>query len=72
MELEKKILSKVTQTRKDKHGMYSLIGDIRHKVKNKQPKVHTPRKSRKEGDTSDYYMLSFKPGTSSNICIFKF
>lgn len=32
MELENIILSEVTQTQKDMHGMYSLISDISHKV----------------------------------------
>ena len=30
-ELEQTILSKVTQTQKNKHSMYSLIVDIRHR-----------------------------------------
>ena len=46
MELEKNILSEVTQTQKDEHGMYSLIVDTSCKTKDKGPIVHDPREAK--------------------------
>ena len=43
MELGKTIPNEVIQTQKGKHGMYSLIVDIRHKAKDNQPTVHKQR-----------------------------
>ena len=39
MELEK-IMSEVTQTQKDNHGIYSLISHISHKVKDYHATIH--------------------------------
>ena len=39
MELEN-ILSKVTQTQKDIHGMYSVIGGYQLKVQGTEDKIH--------------------------------
>jgi hypothetical protein len=41
MELEKVILSKVTQTQKDRHSMYSKVG-ISHKVQDNHATKHRP------------------------------
>ena len=49
MTLEKTNLSEVTETQKDKHGMYSIIRRIRHKAKNIQSTVHNPREARTQG-----------------------
>ena len=47
MELEKKIiLSEVTQTQKDKHGMYSLISATSYKVKTI---TYSPQTQRRQG-----------------------
>ena len=47
MKLEKDTtLCGVTQTQKDKHSMYSLINDIRYKVKDNQSKMHSSRRVR--------------------------
>jgi hypothetical protein len=40
MELENIILSKVTQTQKDMHGMYLQKVDINKKVQNTQDTIH--------------------------------
>ena len=41
--LEKNILSEVTQIQKDKYNMFSLISGFSHKAKKHQPIVHNPR-----------------------------
>ena len=40
MELENIILSKVTQTQKDIHGMNSVIGGYQLKVQGTEDKIH--------------------------------
>ena len=59
MELEKHILSEVTQIQKDKHGMNSLISDIRHKEKDNRSDIYTK-------DVPYYHFLNYFH--SSFIC----
>ena len=46
MELEKIILSVVTQTQKEKHGMYSHKVNNNHKLQDNQAAIHRPMESR--------------------------
>jgi hypothetical protein len=49
MELENIILSEVTQSQKNTHGMYSLITDISPDARNTQHTSHKPHETQKEG-----------------------
>ena len=48
IDLENIILSKVTQSQKDKYHIYSLIMAFRHKAKTNQSTVHSPREPREQ------------------------
>ena len=48
MQLENIILSEVTQTQKDMHGMYSLISDIWKKMKERKKKRREKKEKNKE------------------------
>ena len=45
LELENIILSEVTQTQKDKHGIIHSCEDIRCKAKDNQATIHSPREA---------------------------
>ena len=45
MELENIILTEVTQTQKDKHGVYLLINGIIIKIKEKHATTYRPREA---------------------------
>ena len=45
MELEKIILSEVTQAQKDKHDRYSIKVNIDHKVKDNHAPIHRPKEA---------------------------
>ena len=49
MELESVILSKVTQSQKNAHGMYPLISGCQPKSSNKQDTIHRPQEAQEEG-----------------------
>ena len=49
MELENIILSEVTRTEKNRHGMSSLIMDTSQKVQNTQATTHRPKEIKQEG-----------------------
>jgi hypothetical protein len=53
MELESVILSEVTQTQKDMHGMYSLLSGISHKIQDTHTTIHRPKKPNNEGPSQD-------------------
>ena len=48
---KKNMLSEVTQTQKDKHGMYSLISGFCYKAKNNQLTVYNPKEPRQTKKT---------------------
>ena len=66
VELERTILSEVTQTQKDNTVCtYSLVG-IRCKAKDNQPIVHDPWEARKQGETSQKHTWFIDKISSEN------
>ena len=59
MELENIILSKVTQTHKNTHGMHSLYVDISPKVHKTQDSIHRPHEAQEEGRPKCGYFSPF-------------
>jgi hypothetical protein len=51
IELENVILSTVTQSQKNTHGMHSLISDISPKAPNNQDTIHRLHEGQKEART---------------------
>ena len=49
IKLENIILSDVTQSQKNTHGMHSLIVDISPKAQNIQDTIHRPHEAKEEG-----------------------
>ena len=47
MDLEETILSEVTQSQKDKHGIYSLISGFSTESKDYHPTIHTANETKK-------------------------
>jgi len=61
MELEKIILSEVTQSQKSTHGMHSLISSISPKAQNTQDTIHRPYEAQEER-RSKWMLQSFLEG----------
>jgi hypothetical protein len=61
MELENTILSEITQSQKNTHGMHSLIsGYISPEVRNNQGIIHKPHETQEEGRPKCRILLKFK------------
>lgn len=53
MEHETIILSEVTQSQKDIHGMYSLLMGISHKIQDTHAMFHRPKEAKQEEGTRE-------------------